>query len=252
MLDLILFPPGARGDFLGSILFGDQLLTDGKSPMITDIGTSKQKIVKVHNLPEQSWWADVFVTDSDLSKYRTFIIDVSDPIDQQNVAWLVWRKKPRPVKPGQILIHTPILKQEWFMPDGTVLYYDGTATYHQDGSFNNLDDPSRFGAIPGANISNIPPIDYTQYTHQELMNFLEACTDNVKNWNSEYCKYYQQFDHVVPFKKLFELEYISELYKKIHNTELPPDALERIQHNIKINNDIIEQNLLLRDQYDRT
>ena len=163
-----------------------------------------------------------------MSKYRTFIIDVSDPVDQQKVAWLFWRKKPISIKPPA---KTSILRQEWYMPDGTIVYYDGTATYYQDGSFSNLDNPLRFGAVPGT----------SEYTYQEILNFLEVMTNDVKLWNSKYCKYYQNFDYVVPFKKLFDLEYISELYKKIHNTELPSDALERIRYNINLNNDIINQ-----------
>jgi hypothetical protein len=98
MLNLFLFPVGARGDFLASILVGDQLLSDGLESMITNTGCDCTQIAKIHKFG-QSNWADVVVDETTLGHYQGLRIDVSDPNDCWNVAWLNWYKKP-PVGPS--------------------------------------------------------------------------------------------------------------------------------------------------------
>lgn len=177
MLDLFLFPVGARGDFLASILFGDQLLAEGHIPMITVTGGDRTRIAKIHEFG-QSHWADVIVDATTLGDYRGFRIDVSDPVDQWTVAWLNWYKKP-PV--GELSLETMIGSYRW----------------------------------------------------------LDA-------WDQKYKQYDQYFAHVIPFNQLFNIDYLNELYQNIHGRPLSLDAVERIQHNIGLNNNIISQNPFVR------
>jgi hypothetical protein len=51
---------------------------------------------------------------------------------------------------------------------------------------------------------------------------------------------------VVPFNQLFDVDYITELYQKINGKPLELDAVERIKHNINLNNTIIGQNPFVR------
>jgi hypothetical protein len=177
MLDLFLFPVGARGDFLASILFGDQLLTDGHIPMITFIGGDCSRIAKIHEFG-QSCWADVVVDETTIGNYRGFRIDISDPVDQWTVSWLNWHKKP-PI--GELSLESMIR------------------------SYQLLD-----------------------------------------SWNQKYKQYDQDFAYVIPFNQLFDVDYITELYQKINGKPLALDAVERIKHNINLNNTIISLNPFVR------
>lgn len=177
MLDLFLFPIGGRGDFLASILFGDQLLTDGHLPTITIAGGDKTRIAKIHEFG-QSHWADIVVDNTTLGNYRGFRIDVSDPVDQWTVAWLNWYKRP---PRGEISLQAMIR------------------------SYQLLD-----------------------------------------SWNQKYKQYDQDFAYVIPFKCLFDIDYITELYQKVNSQLLAPDAVERIKHNINLNNNVIDQNPFVR------
>jgi hypothetical protein len=93
MLDLFLFPVGARGDFLASILVGDQLAIDGHLPMINLVGGNTKQIAKIHEFGP-SHWADVVVNADTINNYCGLRIDVSNLDDQWTVAWLNCYKKP--------------------------------------------------------------------------------------------------------------------------------------------------------------
>ena len=177
MLNLFLFPVGARGDFLASILVGDQLLSDGLLPMVTIIGGDITKIAKIHEFGP-SLYADVVVDATTLGHYQGLRIDLSDPVDQWTVAWLNWYKKP-PVGPFGL---KSMIK-----------------------SYQLLD-----------------------------------------SWNQKYKQYDQYFDYVIPFNQLFDVGYITELYQKINGKPLALDAVERIKHNINLNNTIISLNPFVR------
>jgi hypothetical protein len=109
MLNLFLFPVGARGDFLASILVGDQLLSDSLVPMITVVGGDITQTAKIHEFG-QSCWTDVVVDATTLGHYQGLRIDVSDPDDRWTVAWLNWYKKP-PV--GQFGLESMINSYQW-------------------------------------------------------------------------------------------------------------------------------------------
>lgn len=173
-MNLFLFPPGARGDFLASILFGDQLKADGTKAMITRTGFHPSRVAKIHKFG-QSEWANVVVTESDLHLYQTFRVDLSSPLDQWQATWLLFNKK---------------LPRQGVMDEKTLR------------------------------------------RHQTVMH----------NWQQYYSQYDDQIQFVVPFAKLFDIDYISELYQTVCNRCLSDDAIARISNNIGLNMDIINQN----------
>jgi hypothetical protein len=50
------------------------------------------------------------------------------------------------------------------------------------------------------------------------------------------------FDRMINYSDLWSVEFVHQLYQELHNKELTAQQLERIQHNIKINQELLTEN----------
>lgn len=172
-LPLFAFPPGARGDFLSSILYGDVLEESWQRPMVDRGGTHYENCEKIHNFGFSSY-GKLYVTSDNLDQWNSYWIRVNTAKDMWNVAWLNYSKHPQDEEPSQSVV-------------------------------------------------------YARYSLTKMINQeFEWCQD----W----------FDHIVDFENLWDLNFLHAFYQQTNNKELNTDQLERIQHNININLELIKQN----------
>ena len=83
-LPIICYHPGARGDFLNSVLYGNRLFKDQNNKMVHEPGGIR--VEKIH------WYKDTISpvqTKSDFKKYMSIQISVNTLQEQKEVAWLM-------------------------------------------------------------------------------------------------------------------------------------------------------------------
>ena len=56
----------------------------------------------------------------------------------------------------------------------------------------------------------------------------------INNEKEACLEFDQNFDHIVNFKSLFDIDFIKDLYQQINKRELSSNAVECIQHNISL------------------
>ena len=172
-LPLFMFPPGARGDFLFGILYGDALEKAWTNPMVKDNGVDYSTGDKIHNFGISAY-NELHITPENLSDWTTYWIKISTPESMWDVAWLNYSKHPQ----GEALTHTVV--------------------------------NSRY------------------------------CL--TKMINQEFACYQAVYNNVINYEDLWSIEYLKKLYQQVNNKDLSPEQLDRIQHNININLDLIKQN----------
>jgi hypothetical protein len=85
------------------------------------------------------------------------------------------------------------------------------------------------------------------------LNFNKRRDDADLSWRTIHTRYwlvkklqteYQRcgFDRTVNYSDLWSVEFVHQLYQEIHNKKLNTQQLERIQHNIKINQELLTAN----------
>lgn len=62
----------------------------------------------------------------------------------------------------------------------------------------------------------------------------------TKWFNEEVNDYKNQFDYVINFRDIFEIEFVDQLYQEINNQKLDDKELDRIKYNIDHNNQILK------------
>lgn len=172
-LPLFMFPPGARGDFLSSILYGDVLKRTWPKSMIDSPGVNYNRCDKLHGFGI-SCYNKLHINAENLSDWNSYWIKVTTPEDMWNIAWLNYSKHPQ----GKDLSHEVV-----------------NSRYH-----------------------------LTKMINQEF-----ACYQDVYN-------------NVIDYEDLWDIEYLKKLYQQVNNKDLTNTQINRIQHNININLDLIKQN----------
>jgi len=171
---LFVFAPGARGDFLSSVLYGDVLETTWQQHSIDDKVKSMahhRHCDKIHGFgPSQ--YRKIPVSPASLRQWYSWCIWVNTDQEAWDVAWLNFNKRPDHAK----LTWRTINSRYWL----------------------------------------------------------------TKNLQTEYQRC--RFDRTVNYSDLWSVEFVHQLYQEIHNKKLNTQQLERIQHNIKINQELLTAN----------
>ena len=83
-LPIICYHPGARGDFLRSVLFGNRLLNDAHNATVGDPG-QRIRVEKLH------WYDNTACvrTESDFKKFMSIKISADTLQEQKKIAWLL-------------------------------------------------------------------------------------------------------------------------------------------------------------------
>lgn len=77
--------------------------------------------------------------------------------------------------------------------------------------------------------------------------------DRPLTWHSVYARFWitqerekefaqHRYDRIIDYADLWSVEFVHQLYQELHNKELTAQQLERIQHNIKINQELLTEN----------
>jgi len=172
-LSLFLFPPGARGDFLMSILYGNVLEETWDKAMINNVGTHGNTD-KSHGINVPTEFNKIMLTPDSLNRWNSYYIKINNCQDEWTVGWLNYHKHP------------------------------------EEGEF-------------------AWKIMYGRYCLTQRL-------------NKTFAEYQNQYNHVINFEDLWKIEYIQEIYQKVHNDKLRNNQLSRIQHNIDINLELISKN----------
>ena len=207
---LISHEPGARGDFLAAILVDQFCNRDQNCHRV--LGPEKN-YVKLHPLPTHIWthptinnltnfptqfesYEKVFeiCKNSNITTIRIHIQDFNDAMD---VAYFNFYKNYNFYKNNEKTRHmhvNHIITDNWH--DTPLFFADGVTL---------IQDHLRTKFETGKIWDETPDYDY-----------------------------YNCYDHLIPFKKLFDIEYIQDFYFKIHDKKLPDDSVVKIIKNISI------------------
>jgi len=171
---LFVFAPGARGDFLSSVLYGDVLETTWQQhsidkkfkPML-----HHRHCDKIHQYgPSQ--YRNIPVSPASMHHWYSWCIWVNTDQEAWDVAWLNFNKRRDDADLSWRTVHS----RYWL----------------------------------------------------------------VKKLQTEYQRC--GFDRTVNYSDLWSVEFVHQLYQEIHNKKLNTQQLERIQHNIKINQELLTTN----------
>ena len=142
---------------------------------------------------------------------------------------------------GDILLQS--YKNPWIIVTGT----DQTLRMH---GYNEVYSPHyTFTKFEDFNVLRIKAEDkfdimcIAKLATHKLMKDSDIKYDNVlsvSNFENTFSKLDFQFQLIVPFKKLFDIEYINKLFYQIRNNYLTPEEQDRILYNIKLNLDILD------------
>jgi hypothetical protein len=171
---LFVFAPGARGDFLSSVLYGDVLETTWHQHSIDDKVkpmAHHQHCDKIHQYgPSQ--YRNIPVSPASLRQWYSWCIWVNTDQEAWDVAWLNFNKRP----------------------------------------------------------------DHAELTWRTINSRYWL----TKNLQTEYQRC--RFDRTINYSDLWSVEFVHQMYQEIHKKELNTQQLERIQHNIKINQELLTAN----------
>jgi len=142
---------------------------------------------------------------------------------------------------GDILLQS--YQNPWIVVTGT----DQTLRMH---GYNEVYSPHyKFTKFEDFNVLRIKAQDefdimcIAKLATHKLMKESDIKYDNVlsvRNFENTFSKLDSQFQLIVQFKKLFDIEYINTLFHQIRNRYLTSEEQNRIIHNIKINLDIFD------------
>ena len=172
---LFVFVPGARGDFLSSILYGDVLETTWQQHSIDDKIkplAHHQHCDKIHDLGPSMYGQVPVTTPAHLRRWYSWCIWVNTDQEAWDVAWLNFNKR----RNGADLSWHTVHSRYWLV--------------------------------------------------KKLQGIYQGCA----------------FDRTINYSDLWSVEFLHQLYQELHNKNLTAQQLERIQHNIKINQELLTAN----------
>lgn len=78
--------------------------------------------------------------------------------------------------------------------------------------------------------------------HNELVSRLRDRYGLAYAVEEQFSRYDDDFDLIIPFAKLFDIEYINQLYHAVNQRELSIDQRNTIRYNIELNQVLLENN----------
>lgn len=197
------YPMGARGDFLSAILLNQFILLEPDNYSIPPI---PNKVVKVHGIknivplypffPRQLSSFDEMFDEAKKHKLITIKIVAETLEEKLDVAYFGWIKSIVPT----------------------------------------LLDPGKKIGFLHLKLQDAKPENYEKLVIDNIYWFLNAIQHDIPQIQDEDKEYTAKYDYVIRFNDLFNIDFIKEFYKKIHNEPIPFFVISKISQNILIQN----------------